>query len=77
MHHGRYPRAFLVAVQNNRIVGYIMCRVERGKLYIGDRDGLLGHVISLAVITETRRQGIGKSLMKTAMKNLYKFYNVN
>jgi len=78
MHHERYPKAFLVAVINDKIVGYVMCRVEKGRLYIKkDEEGLLGHVISLAVINEVRRQGIGKSLMINAMNNLYKYYNVD
>jgi len=64
----RFPETFIVAEEDGEIVGYIMCRMETG---LPD-FGLLGiakrgHVISIAVLPEHRRKGIGTALMKEAM----------
>ena len=65
----RFPATFIVAEENGEVVGYIMCRVETGipdfKLLGIARKG---HVISIAVLPEYRRRGIGYSLMQETMK---------
>ncbi len=66
--HERFPATFLVAEDKGLIAGYIMCRIETG----APDFGLLGftkkgHVISIAVLPEYRRQGIAYALMKEAM----------
>jgi len=66
--HERSPETFIVAEDKGVIVGYIMCRIETG----APDFGLLGftkkgHVISIAVLPEYRRQGIAHALMKEAM----------
>jgi len=67
----RFPETFIVAEENEEIVGYVMCRIETG---LPD-FGLLGiakrgHVISIAVLPEHRRKGIGTALMKEAMAGM-------
>jgi len=67
----RFPDTFLVAEEENEIIGYVMCRIETG---LPD-FGLLGiskrgHVISVAVLPEHRRKGIGTALMKEAMAGM-------
>jgi len=71
----RFPETFIVAEVNGEIAGYIMCRIETG---LPD-FGLLGitkrgHVISIAVLPEHQRKGIGEALMEEAMlrMRLYK-----
>jgi len=64
----RFPETFIVAEAYGEIVGYIMCRIETG---LPD-FGLLGitkrgHVISVAVLPECQRKGIGQALMEEAM----------
>ena len=64
----RYPETFIVAEVDSELVGYIMCRIETG---LPD-FGLLGitkrgHVISIAVLPEHQRRGIGQTLMREAM----------
>jgi len=64
----RFPEAFIVAEEDGAIIGYVMCRIETG---LPD-FGLLGitrkgHVISIAVLPEHQREGIGSALMKEAM----------
>ncbi|RLE84918.1 MAG: ribosomal-protein-alanine N-acetyltransferase [Thermoprotei archaeon] len=77
LHHERYPKAFLVAMIKDKIVGYVMCRVEEGILYTAEKSGRQGHIVSLAVDKPFRRRGIGKALMKKAMKALYNDYKVD
>jgi len=64
----RFPETFIVAEVYGELVGYVMCRIETG---LPD-FGLLGitrrgHVISVAVLPEHQRKGIGQALMQEAM----------
>ncbi|MCX8180555.1 MAG: ribosomal protein S18-alanine N-acetyltransferase [Thermofilaceae archaeon] len=77
LHHENFPKAFLVAEHKGKIVGYIMCRVETGKLHTTGSIGRQGHIISIAVIPEMRRRGIGKNLMLKAMEALRHSYSVD
>ncbi len=73
--HQRFPETFIVAEENNKIVGYVMCRIEVGLSTFG-LGGLIrkGHVVSIAVMPESRRKGIATALMKATMEgvNYYK-----
>jgi len=67
----RFPDTFIVAEEDGEIVGYVMCRMESG---LPD-FGLLGiakrgHVISVAVLPEHQRRGVGTALMKEAMAGM-------
>ncbi len=62
------PEAFLVAEIGGKHVGYIMCKTEYGfsnfkKLGFVKK----GHVVSIAVLDEHRRKGIGKVLAEEAL----------
>ncbi len=65
------PDAFLVATTNGRLVGYIMCRLERG---FSDLNHLRlvqkGHVVSIAVTPDYRRAGVASALMLSALSAL-------
>lgn len=72
--HEKYPDTFIVAEAYGQAVGYIMCRIETG---LPD-FGLLGitkrgHVISIAVLPENQRNGIGEALMQEAMASMKKY----
>jgi ribosomal-protein-alanine N-acetyltransferase len=70
----RFPETFIVAEENGKIAGYIMCRIETGisnfkLLGIAKK----GHVISIAVLPEHHREGIGSALMQGAMKAMVNY----
>ncbi len=67
--HERFPETFIVAEDKSVIVGYIMCRIETGAPDFGSLSfKKKGHVISIAVLPEYRRQGVAYALMKEAMQ---------
>jgi ribosomal-protein-alanine N-acetyltransferase len=67
----RFPETFIVAEENGRIVGYIMCRVEVGLSSFG-LGGLnrKGHVVSIAVLPQSRRKGVAQTLINAAMDGM-------
>ncbi|MFW9908151.1 MAG: ribosomal protein S18-alanine N-acetyltransferase [Candidatus Thorarchaeota archaeon] len=70
-HHA--PKAFLVAECDEGICGYIMCRIERGISSFGRSPVKKGHIVSIAVKTEHRHQGVGSELVKAAMKGMSEY----
>ena len=74
-HFRRFPDIFLVAEINGRIVGYIMCRIETSLLDLRHFSwGKRGHTISIAVLPQYRRRGIGYALVSNALKAMSKTY---
>jgi ribosomal-protein-alanine N-acetyltransferase len=66
--HQRFPETFIVANEDKRLVGYIMCRIEVGLSNFGF-GGLIrkGHVVSIAVMPQSRRRGVAEGLIKRAL----------
>ena len=78
IHLNNFPKAFLVAEIGDKIVGYIMCRVEQGELLT--KPGVIGrkgHIVSLAVLPEARRKGIGTTLINKALDAMYREYRAD
>jgi ribosomal-protein-alanine N-acetyltransferase len=67
----RFSETFVVAEENGEVVGYIMCRIEVGLSNFGF-SGILkkGHVVSVAVLPEYRRKGVGEALVNEAIKGM-------
>ena len=67
----RFPETFIVAEEEGKIVGYIMCRIEVGlaSLSLG---GLIrkGHVVSIAVLPQDRRKGVANALITKATEGM-------
>ncbi len=65
------PEAFIIAEIGGRHVGYIMCKTEYGfsnfkKLGFVKK----GHVVSIAVLDEYRKKGIGRGLVEESVKGV-------
>jgi len=65
------PEAFIVAEIAGRHIGYIMCKTEYGfsnfkKLGFVKK----GHVVSIAVLEEYRKKGIGQALVEESVNGI-------
>jgi ribosomal-protein-alanine N-acetyltransferase len=65
------PEAFIIAEVNGKHVGYVMCKTEYGfsnfkKLGFVKK----GHVVSIAVLEEFRKRGIGQALVEESIKGV-------
>lgn len=72
--HKQFPETFLVAEDNGTVIGYIMCRIETG-LPNFKIIGIMkkGHVISIAVLPQHQRQGVGLALIQEAMNAMLRY----
>ena len=72
--HKRFPETFIVAEEDGKIVGYIMCRIEVGLASYG-LGGLIrkGHVVSIAVLPQGRRKGVAYALMTRAIEGMHQY----
>jgi len=65
------PEAFLVAEKDGMVVGYMMSRVEYGLSTLHKFGlGRKGHIVSLAVLEQHRRKGLGQGLVEEALRAL-------
>jgi ribosomal-protein-alanine N-acetyltransferase len=70
----RFPETFIVAEENGKIVGYVMCRIEAGLASLGF-SGLIkkGHIVSIAVMPELRRKGMGQAIVNKVMEAMKRY----
>jgi ribosomal-protein-alanine N-acetyltransferase len=72
----KYPETFLVAEMDGEIQGYIMIRIEKGWSKRGRlSQARLAHVVSVAVLENYRRKGIGRALINEAMGRGRRIYD--
>lgn len=71
----RFPETFVVAEENGKVIGYIMCRIEVGMSNFG-LSGLIkkGHIVSVAVMPDNRHKGVGQALINKAIVGM-RLYN--
>jgi len=69
--HQRFPETFIVAENDGKLLGYIMCRIEVGLSSLG-LGGLIrkGHVVSIAVMPQGRRRGLAQELINRALEGM-------
>ncbi|MCL2359506.1 N-acetyltransferase [Candidatus Bathycorpusculum sp.] len=69
--HQRFPETFIVAEHDEKILGYIMCRIEVGLSNFGF-GGLVrkGHVVSIAVLPQYRRRGVAQAIINRALEGM-------
>ena len=77
MLYRNYPKAFLVAKVGGMVVGYVMSRVEHSLQMSGFLPSFVkkGHIVSIAILPEYRRRGIGTALMNRVMDSLKNIYD--
>ena len=70
----RFPATFIVAEDNKTVIGYAMCRIERG-IPSSKRFGFTrkGHLISIAVLPEYQRKSVGHALMRKIMEGMISY----
>ncbi|MFX0101751.1 MAG: GNAT family N-acetyltransferase [Candidatus Hodarchaeota archaeon] len=74
----RFPISFLVAEDRNmgnNLVGYVMFRIER-MMDWGVKFLKKGHLVSIAVLKEYQKQGIGSTLLREGMRRVLE-YNID
>ena len=69
--HQRFPETFIVAEDDGKLLGYIMCRIEMGLSSMG-LGGLVrkGHVVSIAVMPQVRRRGIAQAVINKSLEGM-------
>jgi len=72
-----FPKTFLVAKEGERVVGYVMGRVETGFSEL-KRFSLIrkGHIVSVAVLPEHRNKRVASRLLEKALEG-FKEYQVS
>ncbi len=73
-HIEEWNKIFLVAETPNGIIGYMMNRIENDEGFFKGDFVLRGHVVSIAVLKEYRRRGVGRALMLEGMYRMKKIY---
>lgn len=68
----------VVAEFNNKTVGYVLVRIEKSSFVSWKiKSKAKAHVISVAVLPEARRNGIGREMMKEVIKRVQNDSNIN
>ncbi len=73
----RFPETFIVAEEDNKIIGYVMCRIESSVSSLTFRPFHVtkkGHIISIAVLPGYRRKGVGQALIREALNAMITYY---
>ena len=71
----KYNKAFyVVELPHGEVVGYVMNRIELKPGFFKYLLVKSGHVVSIAVLEQHRRRGLGYILMAYAMKSMYEEY---
>jgi ribosomal-protein-alanine N-acetyltransferase len=68
--HYHAPKAFFVAEYEGEVIGYIMCRIERGISGFGRMPVKKGHIVSVAVLHTMRNKGVGTALITAGMDGM-------
>lgn len=67
------PKAFFIAEYEGEVIGYIMCRIERGISGFGRLPVKKGHIVSVAVLQSLRHKGIGTALINAGMEGMKEY----
>ena len=67
------PEAFRVAVDNDKIIGYVMTRLEEPFHFFKRDRKKRGHIISVAVLPSYRRLGLARRMIIESLEMLRKY----
>ncbi len=67
------PKSFIIGEVEGSIIGYIMCRIERGISSFGRLPVKKGHIVSVAVIDSMREKGFGTQIIKKAIEGMIEY----
>ena len=76
----KFPETFIVAEDDGTIIGYVMCRIERSFSGLSLRPFSIarkGHIISIAVLPDHRKKGVGRALVQEALKAMSTYYEAD
>ncbi len=71
--HAHAPKAFLIGEVDGIVIGYIMCRIERGISSFGRKPVKKGHIVSVAVTEPVRNKGYGTKLIESAIAGMIEY----
>ncbi len=73
-HIEEWGKIFLVAETPSGVIGYMMNRIESDEGFFKGDLVVRGHVVSIAVLRDYRRRGVGRALMLEGMYRMKKIY---
>ncbi|MHA1265643.1 MAG: GNAT family N-acetyltransferase [Candidatus Helarchaeota archaeon] len=74
----KFPKSFKVALNSEaKVCGYCMWRIEKGLSNFALRWTRKAHLVSIAVLEEYRRKGIGEALLLKGMQSMKEDYNAS
>lgn len=71
----KFPKSFRVAIQEDKVCGYCMWRIEKGLSNFALRWTKKAHLVSIAVLEKHRRYGIGEALLLKGMQSMKEDYD--
>lgn len=77
-HLNKYGDVFYVAEVNDKVVGYVLTRVEEGEsFFYPNKKVKKGHIVSIAVREGYRRRGIATYLLSAVLSTLGYSYDAS
>lgn len=73
--HGSFVATVPTSSGSERIVGYVMAKIEDENVSENDKTPLQAHIISISVMRSYRRMGVAKKLLRLSLKTLYETFN--
>ncbi len=71
----KFPESFFVAESEGKLIGYIMCRMEGGISNFSISWVRKGHIVSVTVLPQYRRRGVGTELITRAINAMAECYD--
>ncbi|MHA2060318.1 MAG: GNAT family N-acetyltransferase [Candidatus Ranarchaeia archaeon] len=73
--YSKYPLGFLIAKIDGKIIGYIMCRIDKG--FQRFQWIKKAHVVSIAIAPDYQGRRIGEKLLTKSLANMSHYYGAS